>query len=110
MRRLLLPLALLLLLPACSSSDLWGSFRISADPPPLWLENGLNEDVRFSVFEEEALALIDLDPNPSNWPVLARGEAQAIPYEEIEGYAEGAAYAIVFWSAGEGIERTRIAL
>lgn len=110
MRRFLLPLALLVLLPACSSSDLWGSFRISADPPTLWLENRLNKDVRYHVIEEEALALIDFDPDPTGWPLLPMGEARALPYEEITGYDEGDVYAVVFWSAGEGIERTRVAL
>lgn len=110
MQRLLLPLALLLLLPACSSSDLWGSFQISTDPPTLWLENRLNKDVRYVVVEEGKAALGNLDLNPSSWPALPSGEARGIPYEEIDGYSEGDTHAVVFWSAGEGVQQSRVTL
>jgi hypothetical protein len=71
--------------------------RISVQPEAVELMNDSPQPVYVFVVERNSLALVDWAPcsDPSNCDGIAVGGTKVIPYDDITGYAPGAAEAVV---------------
>src|SRR3712207_4948211 len=88
--------SLALLLCACVLStgaqevtnDAGFSARATADG--LVLRNESAARVHYVAIEQGTAALVDLNPNFTEWPSVAPGEEKRVPYAEVNGYDRGA--------------------
>ena len=75
-------------------------FRVSAALGQVRLRNNTPDEVHYVIYSEGAI--VDLNPNPEEWPSLHPGEMRRIPYAEIRGESRDVDGAVVYWWNGEG--------
>lgn len=105
LRATLLPLAILL--GACSINtgpDMVSNeagFSVRASSGALVLRNESAARVHYVAVEQETAALVDLNPDFTQWPGVAPGEEKTVPFAEINGYDRSARKIVVHWATAE---------
>ena len=90
-------------LAGCSLVGADGGLHATVRPPVIELRNDTGGAVRYYVGDEDALALIDLDLDPSRLPSVAAGETAEVPFAAIGFYSEDTRRLWIWW-VGEGGE------
>lgn len=87
-------------LPLISESGEEPGFRVSAALGQVRLRNNTPDVVHYVVYS--AGTVVDLNPDPEEWPSVQPGELRRIPYDEIRGQSRDVDEAVVlWWSAGQ---------
>lgn len=85
-------------------------FSARAESGDLVLRNASAVPVRYVAIDEEGAALIDLNPNRSEWPSVAAGAEVRIPFVALTGGERTAERARVYWWSVEGSGTLRVPL
>lgn len=107
-----IPLILTILLAASSCRPLSSGpdfsedgFSVTARAGHLTLRNESALVIHYVALENETSARVDLYHDPEQWPSLAPGAEERMPYEELMGYEPGATRARVYWWTGGEYQR-----
>lgn len=73
------------------------AFEAYAASGRLVLRNLSAAPVHYIAVEESTAALVDLNPDPREWPSIAPGAEVRIPFRELTGYHRDARQARVYW-------------
>ena len=102
MRPRLLLLAAVVSVAGCSLVGADGELRAEVRAPVLALHNDTGGAVRYFVGDEDALALVDLDLDPSRLPSIAAGRTVEVPLASVAFYREDTRRLWIWWAGEDG--------
>lgn len=93
---------MMLSLVSCSEEDEY-LLEIRPDGDNFVIKNTSRATVYYLIIESNMAAVIDLDPNYTNWPSIEASESVTLPYENVSGYTDGSESANVYAQTQTGI-------